>query len=360
MASEIVPPGGDTYGLVDEINEREEAEARRWVKTEMPWLAAVRDKELTTEGLYMLQVVATFARPWRPHVWPGDALLARTAGVSIRTVQRRLEELQEAGWITRSEDKNELRMIKVRRSRVSQGEPPATPDVAERATPHLADRRRVQDEEASSSSSGSGSPSKDTRLRRGRGAPSKRAQALGEELLSAYPHGLRASGRMRKPSTSVVATKLDAILRGLGDDAAAEVASAILKGARLEAHAATRDRAADPDDVRFQKDLVTWLNQRCWESPPEFVGVGQVATGSPVIDSYNASVARAERERAARDAADPRPIRTEPIRRRPIEEIRAEAEARARKALALSRANDRDVKPHKMPNQEPNETGGAA
>lgn len=93
------------------------------------------------------------------------------------------------------------------------------------------------------------------------------AQELAEQLLAIYPHALRENGAWRKPGKTVVCRRLLPVLRSLEHGARQALAAEIVNAAKAEAAAAP---ALDDRERRFVKGLDVWINQRCWESPPEF------------------------------------------------------------------------------------------
>lgn len=327
----------------DEVIDREGT----FVTLENWQLRDVVDGRVRPEAMVLYLAIQAHGRAGK-RVWPGNARLAFILRVTPQTIRRNMAVLVEHGWLLRSfrttpyGTRRDLTCVRERA-----GAPDAHGGGATRSGGGVAVRPpEPPSDEPLGTSSLAGTlhprpPGVDAGLAASPPTPSPTkpkkkpleypawCRELAQELLAAYPHGLTETGRIRKPSSTVVCRRLIPLLQPLEGDARAELATTILRAARAEAEAAKRDRTADPTAVHFTKGLEPWLNQRGWENPPEYAGPGSASSGSPVCDSFDRSVERAARERAAREAADPRPIRTEPVRTRPIEEVRAEYAAMA-------------------------------
>lgn len=384
MPDESLTEGSD---IPDEIVVERAAEASRiqaelldreraYTTVEHWQLRDVVDGRVRPEAMVLYLAIQAHGRAGS-RCWPGNARLATVLGVQPRAVQRNMAQLVEHGWVRRtirSTPHGTRRDLVCARQRLSSGdgggvlpgrggggpvrhpeppsgEPPGTSSLA--GTLHL--------HPLGVDAGLAASPPTPSEAKAKKKPPEYPAwcRELAKELLAAYPHGLTKTGRIRKPSSTVVCRRLIPLLQPLEGDARAELATAILRAARAEAEAAKRDRAADPAEVHFTKGIEPWLNQRGWENPPEYAGPGSASSGSPVCDSFDRSVERAARERAAREAADPRPIRTEPVRTRPIEEVRAEYAAMAEK---IRQRGDEDYQKRQAAKaaREQNPEGGAA
>ena len=162
------------------------------------------------------------------------------------------------------------------------------------------------------------------------GALPKWASDLARQLGEVYPHAITETGRVRRPGPTQVARRLVLAFSGTPPNERQALVDQLLMAAQAEARA----RPLGSHDRRFSKSLDVWINQRCWEAPAEVVaGGGEV---SPCEASWRHSTAKAERERQARNAADP--TRTPPEAVPPEVLARLEAErAAARARLEASR-----------------------
>lgn len=67
------------------------------------WIRAVRDHggSLEPRARLAAMVIASYADPDGSNCWPSVATVARGMGVSERTAQRALDDLEQAGWLVR-------------------------------------------------------------------------------------------------------------------------------------------------------------------------------------------------------------------------------------------------------------------
>jgi hypothetical protein len=274
-------------------------EARGYTTLESWQLRDVVEGRVSPEAMIVYHTVQSFGRSLKP-CWPGNAKLAAILKVTVRSVQRSLAQLDDAGWIVRERvqrqvDKQFYRVITCQRSRggaTSRVAVPggvATPDVMTggdvarhtnhhhpelppdgehpAATPSVAEVCDAQSAPRATPDEPLEEPPKKA------GEPPAWAVDFARELLEVYPHGVRENGRLRKPSSTEVVRKLLAIFRGkrAGTDGHDDLRAAIMRGARAEAAVAP---PVDDQERRFIPGLEVWLNKRRWEDPPQFAGKG--------------------------------------------------------------------------------------
>jgi DNA-binding transcriptional ArsR family regulator len=70
------------------------------------WEQALRESDLTTKARHVGHLMATYANADGTKIDPGVTLLAKGAGMGIRTVHKALDELRSAGWVERVREGN--------------------------------------------------------------------------------------------------------------------------------------------------------------------------------------------------------------------------------------------------------------
>lgn len=66
------------------------------------WAIPQDSKGLSAQARILLGVLCTYAMG-KNKAWPGQKLLAEEMGVSVRSVQRYVEELEESGWVVKKQ-----------------------------------------------------------------------------------------------------------------------------------------------------------------------------------------------------------------------------------------------------------------
>ncbi len=138
-------------------------------------------------------------------------------------------------------------------------------------------------------------------------------------LIEAYPHGVTENGLERPAPRQPIKNKLLAIMRPLDPGERDVLAVEVLRGAALMREA----YGDDLDQRKFVPMLMTWVNQRRWESPPRAPRGGRSSAerldqraqardherrvegyvpASRGVDPKDLEEARRRREQAVRDA----------------------------------------------------------
>jgi hypothetical protein len=70
------------------------------------WEQELRASDLSTKARHVGHLMATYANPDGTKIFPGVTLLAKGAGMGVRTVHKGLRELREGGWVQRVREGN--------------------------------------------------------------------------------------------------------------------------------------------------------------------------------------------------------------------------------------------------------------
>lgn len=259
-------------------------EHRGYTTVESWQLRDVADGRVPPEVLVLFLAIQAHGRA-AAVCWPGNARLAEMLRVTVRTVQRGLSTLTEAGWLTkgwRTWNGKPQRVMVCLKARAERPSPPDAgrhgggdagghpPPDAGRHPNHLHLNQHQGNHHPPPPPQGGGvatpgtSAEKPKRKEPGMQPPQWALDAA-QALLAVYPHGVTKGGAPRRPGRTHVARRLVIACRGVDGQDRVDLIGRMIAAATREA----KRRPPGSEDRAFSKGLDVWLNQCGWEAVEE-------------------------------------------------------------------------------------------